>query len=160
MPKKNFPSSKKQQAIDAIVGWKTPKFHQASECYVSLSAFDPERGKFRTKKFMLGHIKGKRNQQHYGDALIKRLTEKLIQGWNPWIEIVQPLEYSSFDDVCRKYEEYLLKLLRENNIREESVVAYMSRVKILKEWKASKKINLFYTYQFDNRMVGQLEKPH
>lgn len=155
MPKKNFPSSKKQQAIDAIVGWKTPKFHQASECYVSLSAFDPERGKFRTKKFMLGHIKGKRNQQHYGDALIKRLTEKLIQGWNPWIEIVQPLEYSSFDDVCRKYEEYLLKLLRENNIREESVVAYMSRIKILKEWKASKKINLFYTYQFDNRMVGQ-----
>lgn len=155
MPKKNFSSKNKQTAINEIVGWKTPKFHQASECYVSLSAFDPMRGKFHTKKFMLGHIKGKRNQQQYGDALIKRLTEKLIQGWNPWVELVQPLEYSSFDDVCRKYEEYLLKLLKENNMREESVISYASRIRVLKEWKESQKINLFYTYQFDSRLVGQ-----
>ena len=41
-------------------------FHQASECYVSVSAFDPARGKFRIKKFMLGHVKGKRLQETYG----------------------------------------------------------------------------------------------
>lgn len=104
---------------------------------------------------MLGHIKGKRNQRQYGEALIKRLTEKLMQGWNPWVEMVQPLEYSSFDDVCRKYEEYLFKLMRENNMREESVISYMSRIKILKEWKEKQKINLFYTYQFDSRLIGQ-----
>ena len=49
--------------MNEIIGWKTPRFHQATECYVSLSAFDPERGKLHTKKFMLGHIKGKRNQR-------------------------------------------------------------------------------------------------
>lgn len=155
MPKKNFSSKDRQKTINEIVGWKTPSFHQASECYVSLSAFDPTRGKLHTKKFMLGHIKGKRNQRQYGEALIKRLTEKLMQGWNPWVEMVQPLEYSSFDDVCRKYEEYLFKLMRENNMREESVTSYMSRIKILKEWKEKQKINLFYTYQFDSRLIGQ-----
>ncbi len=155
MPKKIFSSQNKQKTINEIVGWKTPSFHQASECYVSLSAFDPTRGKLHTKKFMLGHIKGKRNQRQYGEALIKRLTEKLMQGWNPWVEMVQPLEYSSFDDVCRKYEEYLFKLMRENNMREESVTSYMSRIKILKEWKEKQKINLFYTYQFDSRLIGQ-----
>ena len=155
MPKKNFYSQDKQTAINEIVGWKTPTFHQASECYVALSAFDPSRGKFHTKKFMLGHIKGKREQKQYGEALIKRLVEKLMQGWNPWVEMVQPLEYSSFDDVCQKYEEYLFKLLKENNMREESVTSYVSRLKILKEWKVKMKVNLFYTYQFDNRLVGQ-----
>lgn len=155
MPKKIFSSQNKQKAINEIVGWKTPRLHQASECYVSLSAFDPARGKFHTKKFMLDHIKGKRNQRQYGEALIKRLTEKLMQGWNPWVEMVQPLEYSSFDDVCRKYEDYLLKLLKENNMREESVISYTSRIKILKEWKEKQKINLFYTYQFDSRLIGQ-----
>lgn len=155
MPKKIFSSKDRQKTINEIVGWKTPSFHQASECYVSLSAFDPTRGKLHTKKFMLGHIKGKRNQRQYGEALIKRLTEKLMQGWNPWVEMVQPLEYSSFDDVCRKYEEYLFKLMRENNMREESVTSYMSRIKILKEWKEKQKINLFYTYQFDSRLIGQ-----
>lgn len=155
MPKKIFFSQNKQTAINEIVGWKTPRLHQASESYVSLSAFDPTRGKFRTKKFMLDHIKGKRNQRLYGEALIKRLTEKLMQGWNPWVEMVQPLEYSSFDDVCRKYEDYLLKLLKENNMREESVISYTSRVRVLKEWKETQKINLFYTYQFDSHLIGQ-----
>jgi integrase len=155
MPKKNFSSQNKLTTINKIVGWKTPKFHQASECYVSLSAFDPERGTFHTKKFMLDHIKGKRNQRQYGESLIQRLTEKLMQGWNPWVEMVQPLEYSSFDEVCRKYEDYLLKLLKENNMREESVLSYTSRIRVLKEWKETQKINLFYTYQFDSRLVGQ-----
>ena len=155
MPKKNFLFQNKVAAINEIVGWKPPRFHQASECYVSLSAFDPARGKFRLKKIMLDHIKGKRNQRLYGEALIKRLTEKLIQGWNPWIEMVQPLEYTSFDDVCKKYEDYLFKLLKEHNMREESVVSYISRIKIFKEWKVKQNINLFYTYQFDSRIVGQ-----
>lgn len=104
---------------------------------------------------MLDHIKGKRNQQKYGEALIKRLTEKLMQGWNPWVEMMQPLEYASFDEVCGKYGEYLFKLLREGNIREESVISYLSRMKVLKEWKDTQGINLFYTYQFDRHMIGR-----
>ena len=54
MPKKKFCSSNRQTTINEIVGWKTPRFHQASECYVSLSAFDPTKGKFHTKKNYAG----------------------------------------------------------------------------------------------------------
>lgn len=155
MPKKIFYSQNKQTAIDKIVGWKPPRFHQASECYVSLSAFDPTIGKFHTKKFMLGHIKGKRNQRQYGEALIKRLTEKLMQGWNPWVEVTQPLEYTSFDEACNRYKAYLLKLVREHNMREETVVSYTSRVRVLQQWKEKERVNLFYTYQFNRVLVGQ-----
>ena len=155
MPKKNLVFKKNKTAIEEIVSWKTPRFHQASECYVSFSAFDPTSGKLRLKKIMLGHIKGKRAQKNYGEALIKRLTEKLIQGWNPWIETLQPLEYTSFDEVCRRYEEYLFKMQRERNMREESVTSYLSRMHMLKTWKEKEHINLFYSYQFDHRIVGQ-----
>lgn len=156
MAKKIFSQrSKREAAIDEIVGWKPPVFHQASECYVSVSAFDPARGEFRMKKFMLGHVKGKRQQRQYGEALMKRLTEKLMQGWNPWIELAQPLEYTSFDEVCMKYKDYLLKLLREGSMREETVTSYMSRLKVLEDWKVKEKVNLYYSYQFDKRMVGR-----
>lgn len=155
MAKKNLFSCEKQKSINEIVGWKPPVFHQASECYVSVSAFDPARGEFRIKKFMLGRVKGKRQQKQYGEALIKRLTEKLMQGWNPWIELVQPLEYTSFDEVCDKYKEYLMKMLKERSIREETAVSYMSRLKVMMDWKNKEKINLYYTYQFDRRIVGQ-----
>lgn len=155
MPKKNFLTQKRKKELDEIVGWKTPAFHQASECYVSLSAFNPAKGKMCIKKFMLGHIKGKRAQRVYGEALIKRLTEKLMQGWNPWVELVQPLEYTSFDTVCERYEEYLYKLSAEHNMREESLKSYLSRLKILRKWKEKGKINLYYSYQFNSTIVGQ-----
>ena len=38
MPKKNFlQNQNRQTAINEIVGWKTPRLHQASECYVWVS---------------------------------------------------------------------------------------------------------------------------
>lgn len=122
---------------------------------MSLSAFDPALGKFRIKKFMLGHVKGKRLQRLYGEALVKRLTEKLMDGWNPWIEQMKPLEYTPFDEVCGRYKEYLLKMLKERSMREDTVTSYMSRLKILIDWKNRERINLFYTYQFDRNIVGQ-----
>ncbi|MBR5688487.1 MAG: site-specific integrase [Prevotella sp.] len=155
MAKKNFVCHEKRQSINEIVGWKPPVFHQASECYVSLSAFDPARGTFRVKKFMLDHVKGKRLQRQYGEALIKRLTEKLMQGWNPWIELAHPMEYTAFDEVCERYREYLLKLLKEGHMREETVASYTSRLKMLENWKVREKVNLFYTYQFDKQMVSR-----
>ena len=111
--------------VDRIVGWKTPTFHQASECYVAITAFDPSRGCMRIKKVMLGHIKGKREQKRMGDHLIKKFTEQLMAGWNPWIEAESPTEYTLFKDVCTRYKEYLFKLMKEHE-RRECYVIYQS----------------------------------
>lgn len=140
--------------VDRIVGWKTPTFHQASECYVAITAFDPSRGCMRIKKVMLGHIKGKREQKRMGDHLIKKFTEQLMAGWNPWIEAESPTEYTLFNDVCTRYKEYLFKLMKEHNMREESVTSYISRLKIFNDWIKEKDIKLIYAYQFDSRIVG------
>ncbi len=155
MAKKNFFLSQRKESVSEVVGWKMPVFHQASECYVSFSAFDPSRGCMRMKKIMLGHVKGKRLQKMQGEHLVKRLTEKLMDGWNPWIEAESPKEYTPFDEVCTKYSEYLLKLEREGGIREETVVSYLSKLKILKEWIAANKMRVTYSYQFDARIVSE-----
>jgi integrase len=102
---------------------------------------------------MLGHIKGKTNQRKYAEDLIKRLTEQLSSGWNPWIEAVQPLEYALWDDVISKYKDYLVKLCNEHSLREESYVDYSSRVHILEQWKAEKRIPLTYVYQWDRQTI-------
>lgn len=155
MTKKIFPSTEKSRLVHEIVGWKPPVFHQASECYVSVSAFDPAIGRMHVKKIMLGHIKGKKAQKMYGEALVKRLTEKLMQGWNPWVELVNPREYSSFNDVADKYREYLLKMCDEDSLRQETVTSYFSRLRILQNWMADNNVKVFYTYQFDKNVVGQ-----
>lgn len=139
--------------MSQIIAWKTPVFHQKSECYVSFQAYDPLSGRLKTKKIMLGHIKGKTNQRKYAEDLIKRLTEQLSSGWNPWIEAVQPLEYALWDDVISKYKDYLVKLCNEHSLREESYVDYSSRVHILEQWKAEKRIPLTYVYQWDRQTI-------
>ena len=155
MAKKNYFLGKNNESVDKVVGWKVPVFHQASECYVSFSAFDPARGCMRMKKIMLGHVKGKRNQRAKGEHLVKQLTEKLMEGWNPWIEAESPKEYTAFEDACAKYSEYLIKLESEGGIREETVVGYLSKLKILKEWIREKRMGVTYSYQFNGKVIGE-----
>lgn len=154
MSNKNLCSNESESNFQQIIGWKPPVFHQASECYVSFSAFDPNMGKMRLKKIMLGHIKGKRHQRTYGMELIKRLTQKLLEGWNPWIEEARPEEYVRFKDVCGKYEKYLAQLVKEGGIKSGSVKNYKYKLKFLEKWIAEKGINVTYMYQFNKHVVG------
>lgn len=130
-------------------------FHQASECYVSVTAYDPSIGKMRMKKIMLGHIKGKRQQRIYGMEIIKKLTEKLLNGWNPWVEVSHPAEYALFSDVCTKYEAYLNKLVKEGGIRPGTARNYSIKLTFLKAWVKKNKINITYVYQFDKTVVAK-----
>lgn len=154
MTKKKLSSRDGQIDVQKIIGWKPPVFHQASECYVSVSAFDPSVGKMRIKKIMLGRIKGKRQQRLYGQELIKRLTQKLLEGWNPWIEQSQPEEYSLFSDVCCKYETYLSKLAKEGGIKPGTVSNYKAKLEFLKKWIQKKDIKVTYIYQFNKNIIG------
>lgn len=155
MPKKTLSFYENRQEIQRIVGWKPPVFHQASECYVSLTAYDPSVGKMRLKKIMLGHIKGKRQQRIYGMEIIKRLTEKLLNGWNPWVEANHPAEYALFTDVCDKYESYLAKLEKEGGVRQGTIINYTAKLNSLKSWLAKGKVNVTYIYQFDKSVTAK-----
>lgn len=130
MAKKNSITTVRNCNIDSIVGWKMPVFHQASECYVSVTAYDPSLGRMRKKKIMLNHIRGKKEQRIMGAHIIRELTAKLLGGWNPWIEAESPIEYTLFEDVCLKYEQWLLKVQREGGIREETLSSYLSKLNI------------------------------
>lgn len=118
-------------------------------------AFDPAIGRLRRKRIMLEKIKGKRNQRAYAEGLMRRLTEKLMDGWNPWIEASQPLEYTKWDEVLLKYREYLTKLYNEHNLREESLHDYTSKVNVIERWMKEKRINITYSYQWDRRNVSK-----
>ncbi len=153
MAKKNFVSARSSTSY--ILEWKSPVFHQKKECYVSFSAFDPAEGRLRKKKIMLGHVKGRKAQRVVGEHLTRQLTEKLMQGWNPWIEAAQPEEYTPFEEVCDRYRDYLMKMTGEGHMREETLASYLSRLKMLREWNQGQKDKIFYSYQFNKVAVGK-----
>lgn len=143
----------KRSEINQLKGWTPPVFHHASECYVSFTAFCPATGKMKLKKIMLGRVKSRRLQKEKANQIMQQLTEKLLDGWNPWIEAESPAEYALWDEVCMKYEQWLAKMAKENGYRMETVASYMSYMKILKDWIADKHVH--YIYQFDRSIVGK-----
>ena len=128
--------------------------HQASECYVAFKAFDPSYGKLRLKKIMLGHITGKRNQRVYGEALIKRITQKLLEGWNPWIEESNREEYSLFADVCGKYRVYLAKMVKEGGLKPGTRRNYEGKLDFLQKWLNGDE-HITYIYQFNKTLISK-----
>lgn len=153
MTKKNY-ACKNKENIQEIIGWTAPKLHQASECYVSFKVFDPCYGKLRLKKIMLGHIKGKRNQRVYGEALIKRITQKLLEGWNPWMEESSREEYALFSDVCNKYGEYLERMVKEGGIKPGTRRNYAYKLSFLLKWLDNNE-QITYVYQFNKTLISK-----
>ena len=134
-----------------LKGWTTPALHQGKETFVSFTAFDPETGKMKRKKIMLGRIKGKNAQKAFARELIRKLTEKLMDGWNPWIETTSAMEYTRFDEVGDRYRGYMEKMVRDDDMRVETFASYTSYLRIFTRWWESK--HLTYIYQLDRRRV-------
>lgn len=144
----NFSS---RDVINEVKGWTPPTFSQGKECYVSFYAFDPTTGRMKRKKIMLGKIKGKMAQRKYAQGVIHRLTEKLLDGWNPWIEASAPMEYTYFTEVCDRYSQYLYKMVEDNDMREETLASYLSSLRMLQKWGEREAI--VYIYQLNRRKV-------
>ncbi|MBO5537602.1 MAG: site-specific integrase [Prevotella sp.] len=140
------------EVINQIKGWTHPTFHEGKETFVSFAAFDPISGKMKRKKIMLGHIKGKRAQRRYAEDVIRRLTEKLFQGWNPWVEMSAPKEYAELTDVFDKYKAYLFKMTEDGDMREETLTSYMSYMKIFSRWVEDERLT--YIFQIDRMRIS------
>ena len=153
MQKKYVSSRNPKQIFNEIKGFSQPVFHQKSECYVSFSCFDPASGQMRLKKIMLGHIKGKRSQRIYADLFIGNLTRKLMSGWNPFVTAESSSQYSLWHDVVKSYRIYLQKVASDDGYREETIISYTSRLRILENWIETHHINLYYAYQFNEDLV-------
>ena len=150
MVKKN--NFSKNDAIAEIKKWTPPRLHLGKESYVDFMAYDPLSGKMKRKKIMVGRIKGRKAQRIYADGIIQRLMEKLLGGWNPWIDSSKTAEYSKFDVVCQDYKTYISRLAKEGSLREESYISYCSYMKIFEDW-AVKRVK--YVFQLDKQLMSK-----
>ena len=150
MAKKN--NFSKNDAIAEIKKWTPPRLHLGKESYVDFMAYDPLSGKLKRKKIMIGRIKGRKAQRIYADGIIQRLMEKLLGGWNPWIDSNKTAEYSKFDVVCQDYKTYISRLAKEGSLREESYISYCSYMKIFEDWAVK---SVTYVFQLDKQLMSK-----
>ena len=155
----NFPRLKKtgnnpnltiQSGVHAALQYCLPIYREnASGAYIEFYAYDPEQGKMRRKRIKLNRIKGLTNRRTYARKVIKRLTNQLNNGWNPWI--AQDIsELIVLEDAIGRYESHIEKMLVSGYFRKETYAGYKSNIKIMREF-IKKKRPTYYVYQFDRK---------
>ena len=135
--------------LNEIKGYKLPKLHTGKEWYIGFYAFNPANGTMQRKKIKLNHIKSIKSRRSYADGYIKRLSEQLSLGWNPWIEQEAGTSYLPFTEVCDKYRQYIHKMLRDDRYRPETLKSYSSYLHNMIEFNENKKVPISFMYQFD-----------
>lgn len=122
-----------------------------ADTYIEFYAFDPATGKLRRKKIKLNHIKSARQRREYAKGLMRRISEFLAAGWNPWLHASASNDLHTFREAIDHYERHIDKMFADGNYRRETYDGYKSNVKILRLYNAQRPVPITYTYQFDRR---------
>lgn len=135
--------------VDSARAHTIPVYRQTEGCdFIEFYAYDPEQGKMRRKRIKLNRIKGIANRRNYARGVIKRLTDQLNHGWNPWIA-KDTTNLIPFEDAIKRYEAHIQKMLANGYFRKETYNGYKSYVKIMREYIKTKRPT-YYCYQFDH----------
>lgn len=156
---KNFPSPNiagdtprvsREFGVNSALAHTVPVYRETEGCdFVEFYAFDPDQGIMRRKRIKLNRIKGIKNRRSYARGVIRRLTEQLQHGWNPWIA-KDTSNLITFEEAVQRYEMHIQKMLENGYFRKETYDGYKSYVKIMREYIKDVRPT-YYCYQFDQR---------
>lgn len=138
--------------LSGLKQYDIPVLRQGKESYISFNAFDPAAGKMRRKKIKVNHIK-KSERKRYCSALIRRIIDKLEQGWNPWVSIENNRCYHTLDEVFTDYNRFLERMREDGQYREDTYTSYKSYIRNIKKWNDSRAVPLYYIYQFKQEEI-------
>lgn len=144
-----FSSRRKGTSLKELISYTTPKLHTGKSWYVDFMAYDPLEQKMKRKKYMLNGISKVSDRRKRGNEIIASLNVKLRKGWNPWADVTSNRQYTLYKDVIELYHKYLSKLHKAGTIKNNTLLDYQKRLKVLTEYNEKVIQPLVYIYQFD-----------
>lgn len=143
----------KDPTVAKLTGWTSPRLTVGRRSYISFYAFDPDKGALRRKKIHLARFRTRKDLRATAARLMHELTQKLSDGWNPWMEGHTPLAMEIFRSVADKYQAYIERQANTGDIRQQTLASYLSYLRIFTAWAAVNQIT--YMYQLTKIKVSQ-----
>lgn len=142
------PAFSAASGIDYAKGYTPPQLHETADSwYIEFYSYDPALGRMRRKRIKINRIKGTVAKRSYARQVIKRLSEQLAHGWNPWVA-KDPSNLILFSDAVNRFSTHIEKMLASGYYRKETYDGYKSNLKIMGQFITSYR-PLHYVYQFD-----------
>jgi integrase len=154
--KKMCPKNSTRSTISECLSFSMPRLVKGKTWYIYFYAFSPEIGKLKRLRIKITHLsKNKRELEKISQVIINNLSNKLMSGWNPFIDSTSDMNYAQFEDVCLEYSEYIKKLCSGGTMREKTLYGYECMRLTLMTWNNNRKIPITYIYQFKKKLVSE-----
>ena len=156
VPERKKMNSTARKSLPAQIKAYTMPQLTTGKCYwyISFYAFDPQVQQLRRKRIRISpKFKKVSERKQYANDLLERIGMELRQGWNPWINFSSPEQYSTWQDVCSDYRNWIAKCKAEALMREKTWKGYTSFLDNFCQWNDSQKQPIFYAYQFDAKLL-------
>lgn len=146
MAKKNL-SQTIRRGMLRYMNYTIPALHntKVSGCYVDYRFRHPD-GRITRHKISFNTIPAK-DRLKVMKQCAASLLEQLQKGFNPLATNAESLLYTEFATALERYRAHI-----KSNGRPKTIHSYNSRINILQEYIAEKKINLRYTYELDKHI--------
>jgi integrase len=143
----------KSETILEIKKYRPAVLRTGKEWFVEYYVFNPELQKMSRRKIKVNHIEKVATRRQYAEGLIRRLNIELEKGWNPFIEEQSSKSYSLLTRAIDDFLKLNRKKFAEGDIRKETIQAYESYMKILKEYIVRNKYQDMYVYNFNKDFI-------
>lgn len=122
---------KKTSRESSVLNFTPPRIHSGKTTYIDFYVLDPATNTMRRKKYQLDKYRSKKERDLMATAMISRLFEKLLQGWNPFVA-EKPVINSGvlLTDSIAAYCDYIARLQGKDAYRPKTVKDNTSRMKI------------------------------
>ncbi len=141
------------KSLGGILGFTLPRLHSGKQWYVDFFAYDPAGDRMKRKKYMLDRIGGRSDRRRMATLLITRLTERLLQGWNPWVRDDSTRHMADFAFVLQQYRDYVAAMAKKGTLKQKTAYDYLSRLKGFELYIQECRAGVRYAYQFDHSFV-------
>ncbi len=141
------------QSTAQILGFTLPRLHTGKSWYVDFSSYDPVSNRMKRKKYMLDKTKNRSDRKKLAVLLISNLTQRLLQGWNPWIKDDSSKRLTPFFDVIKSYRDYIAAMEKKGTLKHKTAYDYLSRVNSLETYIQECHIAIRHIYQFDRSFI-------
>lgn len=150
------PSTKQQEVFsvsntDFVKQYTMPVLREGAAWYIEFYAFDPTISRLRRKRIKINRIKGVAKKRAYARDVMRRITQQLSEGWNPWIE-KDCCNLMTIAEVMASYEAYVDKMYNGGNYRKQTYASYKSYINNLQDY-INKHAPIYYLYQLDKSYI-------
>lgn len=143
--------------VASAIRFTVPVYRETKGCnYIEFYAFDPNKGRLRRKRIKTNRIKGVIKCRRYVRDLIRRVTDQLNRGWNPWIAN-DTSDLQIFSEILERFFIHIEKMLESGYYRKETYNGYVGTAKLIINLREPKNLQIIIIAS-DNEKLMKLNR--